>query len=169
MSEQSTLATAIHEAGHAVACFRLFPDRMTGTLSILRNRDDGLLGSHESEKILLPRSTGDDDAERIFESDAVYTCAGYGAMIAKGFPEEEAIVGCEQDFEEARPRLNAAKVKAVELMSSTENIKAVSRLAEELMRFKSMQPDHVEVVIELTQGECSETEYREFLGHLGLV
>ncbi len=153
--------TAVHEAGHAVACHRLFPDRDTGELSITPKDEN--LGAHRAQKMYVEIDTSDAEAEALFMADAIYSCAGYGALKALGYPEKKASLGCGLDFEEAGHRLADAKIKAVALMRRPENMKAIVFLANELLKIETMQPDHVAVAIDTADGANTMLEYQQFL------
>ena len=84
--------TAIHEAGHAVAWNRLFSDRYMGSVSIIPNHEDGLAGMCEGEGLW-----GNEDDRHLADHDT-YGCAGYAAVLAAGYSEDEAAAGCESDF-----------------------------------------------------------------------
>lgn len=159
--------TAIHEAGHAVACLRLWETgRDTGNVTI--DRTGSKLGSHLAEEIIFPANgpvTAEERQE--FENEAIYSCAGYAALIAAGYDEATAVLGCDPDFETAdyvteRP-LAEIKQKAVALMQRPENIKAVSRIAEELLQRTTLDYWDVEVLIEVADGNVTEEEYQTVL------
>jgi len=87
--------TAIHEAGHAVAFYRLCGDdgRYGGRLTIEPHEE--LLGSHSAEELLFPwheEVTAAD--QQAFENEALYACAGYAAMVAVDCTEKDALAGC---------------------------------------------------------------------------
>lgn len=155
------IGTAIHEAGHAVAFVRLFPARVCGDVSI--EPEEGRLGGHIGEELTVCLNTADEQAEAQFEAEAVYCCAGYAAMLAAGYPEEQAIELCESDFVEAGHRLEVGKRKAVELMRRPENRLAVERVAEELLHRKRLDGDHILVLIDVADGETTVEEYHAYL------
>lgn len=151
------LITAIHEAGHAVAFSRLFPGRILGEVSIIPDHDEGFAGACSSEGLW-----GNEDEEHLADHDT-YVCAGYAAVLTTGYSEEEAATGCESDFEEVFGDLDAAKARAIDLMRQPSNLKAVKRLADELVLRKALHPDHVDLLIGVTDGELSEYEYQQLL------
>src|SRR4051812_19078555 len=112
--------TALHEAGHAVACKRLFPWRGVGDLTLVAQHDEGTAGSHETlEALDFAPSDDPTETERQneeFRKQAVYYCAGYAALIAAGYSKREASLGCGADFERgtnAYITLKDAKRRAV--------------------------------------------------------
>lgn len=152
---------AMHEAGHAVACHRLFPDRLSWILTIEPNEYS--FGRIESEYWEFSIDGDLEVAEQYFLDDAVFACAGYGAMKAAGYTDERAQWGCEPDFERAGHRLERAKTKAVALMALPDNIRAVDRLAKELMRHRTLDGDHMGIVIDVSDGGTTEAELAEYL------
>ncbi len=159
--------TAIHEAGHAVASVRLFPDRLVLEVSIEPEPDKGLLGKHAADELTVLCSTPDEQAAASFEAEAIYSCAGYAAVLAAGYPEAEAIAGCESDFAEAGDLLDIGKSKAVELMQRPENQQAVKHVADELSRHRCLDGDHVAVLINVADGDMTEKEYQAYLKLIG--
>ena len=159
--------TAIHEAGHAVALVRLFSDRYALDVSIEPEPGKGRLGTHAAEDLTVLCSTPDEQAAASFEAEAIYSCAGYAAVLAAGYPEAEAIAGCESDFAEAGDLLDIGKSKAVELMQRPENQQAVKHVADELSRHRCLDGDHVAVLIYVADGDMTEKEYQAYLKLIG--
>ena len=102
--------TAIHEAGHAVAFYRLFGDaaRYGHTLTIEPHED--LLGSHRAEELVF-HGVGELTAEQrlAFENEAIYSCASYAALLAavQKATTTRAAIGCKGDD---RPRFSATEI-----------------------------------------------------------
>lgn len=48
-------------------------------------------------------------------------------------------------------------------MQQPENVKAVKRIAEELMLRRQLHPDHVMRLLELSDGELTESEYQQLV------
>lgn len=153
--------TAIHEAGHAVAWSPLFPTRYMMDVSIISDYEDGSAGSFEGQGLW-----GDEDDEHLADHDAWF-CAGYAAVIAAGYSEDVAAAGCDSDFDGVHGDLATAKTKALDLMQQPENVTAVTRIAEELMRRRRLHPDHVTLLLELSDGELPESEYLQLLSFRG--
>ena len=159
--------TAIHEAGHAVAFYRLFGDaaRYGHTLTIKPHED--LLGSHRAEELVF-HGVGELTAEQrlAFENEAIYSCAGYAAVLAAGYSDEAALAGCESDFETAQSvcpvPLKVIKEKAVALMTLSENAAAVARVAGELLSQSTLEWDEVEILIKVADGEATEQDYQRY-------
>ena len=159
--------TAIHEAGHAVAFYRLFGDaaRYGHTLTIEPHED--LLGSHRAEELVF-HGVGELTAEQrlAFENEAIYSCAGYAAVLAAGYSDEAALAGCGSDFDKAERAcdipLNVSKEKAVELMTLPENTAAVARVAGELLSQSTLESDEVEILIAVADGKATEQDYQRY-------
>jgi len=167
-SEENRIPTAYHEAGHAVACYRLFKDdrRYGGRLTIEPRGD--LLGGHFAEELVFYGTEEVTAEERqAFENEAIYACAGYAAMLAAGYAEEEALAGCEADFEKAERvcnvRLYVSKEQAMALMMQPQNIAAVARVAGELLSRSTLEWDEVEILIDVADGEATEQDYQRYL------
>ena len=159
--------TAIHEAGHAVALARFGRDQ--GGVSI--RPDNGTLGRAAGEG--LNNIWSEEDARHI----AVVDAAGYAALIVHGLDEDAAMAGAWEDFENVEAiirdwlpesTVEQWKAQAVELMRDPTNVRAVGRVAEELISRGVIDAQHLPVLIELADGECSEQEYRQFLVLSGL-
>ena len=48
-------------------------------------------------------------------------------------------------------------------MSRPENVKAVRRIADELLVQKTLEPDVVDVLVDVADGKTTEEEYQRFL------
>ncbi len=156
--------TAIHEAGHAVASIRLFPNGHGDTLTIQLDPDAGTTGHFRAEDVSFAEiSVPEEEAETRFLNHAVYCCAGYGAVLAATQDIRSAETGCEPDFEESGRFLDEGKAKAAELMSRPENVQAVKYLADELLSFGALDWEQVVVAVSVPDGEATEQEYRDFL------
>lgn len=161
--------TALHEAGHCVAFIRLFPNRYGVSVTIVPNEGLDLLGLFLAESVDFP--IGDSEPEMTafhaeLELQALCCCAGYAAMIAAGFSQQEAEEGCEIDFYNAKKfsrRPETSKKNAVDLMRQEKNIRAVGRIADELLIRKTIDYDVTEVLVDLIDGETTEEEYRLFV------
>ena len=96
-----------------------------------------------------------------------YHCAGYAATLAAGYAEEEALAGCEADFEKAERvcnvRLYVSKEKAMALMMQPQNIAAVARVAGELLSRSTLEWEDVEILINVADGEATEQDYQRYL------
>ena len=161
-------STATHEAGHAVAFYRLFGDdaRYGGPLTIEPHED--LLGSHGAEELLFPWTEEvTAEVQEAFEKEAIYACAGYAATLAAGYADEKALAGCESDFEAAQSAcpvpLKVIRKKAVALMALSENTAAVARVAAELLSRSTLAWDEVEILIDIADGEATEHDYQRYL------
>jgi hypothetical protein len=164
---QDDTLTAIHEAGHVVARYRhglqlgsvtIEPDFMAGTLGVARGEEAN--GSEELGAV-----------------EVLVSCAGYAALMAAGFEEAQALMGADQDFEEAQALidfwqtedLEVHKVRAVDFMRAPENIKAVRAVADVLLRLRHVDEDHASVLVELADGECTQEEYEQYLVNVAVV
>jgi len=158
--------TAYHEAGHAVAFMRLFESRYPGRLTIISK--DGVEGSHSAEELIFPYTESETPEQReAFENEAIYACSGYAALVAAGYSKEKAEQGCDSDFQKAQEGSNkpleAVKQEAVLLMSQPDNVRAVSRIAEELIKEKTLEPDQVDILLDVADGNITEEEYSQYL------
>jgi len=166
-SEESRISTAYHEAGHAVAFYRLFGDaaRYGHTLTIEPHED--VLGDHRAEELVF-HGVGELTVEQrlAFENEAIYSCAGYAAVLAAGYSDEAALGGCESDFDKAEGAcdipLDVSKEKAVELMTLPENTAAVARVAGELLSQSTLEWEEVEILIAIADGEATEQDYQQY-------
>jgi hypothetical protein len=155
---------AVHEAGHTVAFRRLFPNRYAFGVAIVpddEQEEQEAAGWSANEQL-----HGHED-DRTTADFGAYLCAGYAAVLVAGYSEDEAAAGCGSDFSKVHGDLAAAKVKAIDLMRQPENVKAVNRLADELTRRRRIHPDHIGVLIDLSDGEVTESEYQEMLSFRG--
>ena len=160
--------TAIHEAGHAVAFYRLFGDswRIGHTVSI--EPKDDTAGRHAAEDLSFEGADElTPDQRQMFENEAIYACAGYAALIAADYPEDEAENGCWSDFECAEKcsdkPLATIKQESIALMSRPENVNAMRRIADELLLRKKLDSDVVDVLIDVADGKTTEEDYQRFL------
>ena len=156
--------TAIHEAGHAVALSRF--DREQGDVSIHPDPEEGSLGRAFGEG--LNHIWNEEDARQIAVADA----AGYAALIAHGMDEDTAMAGAWDDFENVETivrdwlpgtTVEEWKAAAVDLMREPPNVRAVNLIATDLMNRGFIRADHLWVLIDLADGECTEEEFREYL------
>ena len=154
---------AIHEAGHGVSRLRLFPDQYFEDISIAQEEDSLGRLTLSFDTTVVPRFSSDEEGEDVFLRDAICACAGYAACVAAGYSQEQALSGCESDFERAGHRKERACELALELMASGANVLAVRLLADKLLELTTVDHDHILILMQLTDGECSEAEYREYL------
>jgi hypothetical protein len=156
------LKTALHESGHAVAHIRL--DIQQDDMTII---PDGIAyGAVSSEGI--NHVTNAEDAHDMVQA----YCAGYASLIAHGYSNERALVGCDDDFEKAFElieswdlKLNLERYKAltVELMSQPMNLDAVKLLADYVLKRERVAGDVIEVLVELSDGDCTKAEFDRFM------
>lgn len=163
--EDDEFDVAIHEAGHAVAHVRLELEHDGADIV----RADGRLGAARGEGIehVFDRS----GAERV----TLALCAGYGAMVAAGYNDDQARAGTDggakSDFELAReliekwllPGLDEWLVRAVDLMRAPENVAAVALVAKHLSQHERLDGDYVDVLVELADGNATEAEFARYL------
>ncbi len=167
-SDIMDLITAIHEAGHAVAHRRLFGDRdFSWGMALVpdeEQEEQGMDGWNMLDRL------GNDDEQSTANYDVVL-CAGYAAIVAAGFSEVEAAVGCDEtdycDFRMVHGDLETAKAKAIDLMREPENVRAVKRIADELLLRRRLHGDHVGLLLDLAFGEITEQFYLQLLAAHG--
>lgn len=162
--------TAIHEAGHAVAYARLFPDEPLRGLTIVPDLDENAAGYAEvpADLAFVGSDMEDTEVEAYFLRVATFCCAGYAATLAFGGDTAEAERGCESDFEDAGHRLEPAKARAIELMAEPANKTAVGLIAEELLKRKTLDPSLVSILVDVADGETDMEGYRQYLALAGL-
>ena len=95
-------------------------------------------------------------------------CAGYAALIATGYSDEVAILGCDDDMENAVELIQSWslsgslaewKSRSVTLMSSLENIRAIDFIAKALMHYETLDSGYLELLIERADGDIPEGEW----------
>jgi ATP-dependent Zn protease len=167
-------ATATHEAGHAVAAVRLeieygtatiVPDEKTGTLGAV-SCDDRYYTHQEEDGLLIGTVS-----QELVEKQFILCFAGYAALIAAGHSEEEALSGTGQDISDAEQLLELVpsaplehwKEEAVALMKRPENINAVRRVANQLIKDCRLLADMIDVLVEVADGNCTEADYERFV------
>lgn len=167
MSQKRT--TAIHEAGHAVSQLRMGFGQ--GEVSIIPNEEEARWGRAVGEG---PQHCWNEEQAR---GMLIGLCAGYGAVKANGYTDEDAESGCCDDFEKAEEmarfwfpgsKLEQWKQEAVEFISRPDNLRAVVLVAAELERRGVLEGEHAEILIELADGACTDEDYRSWLTMSGL-
>ncbi len=96
--------------------------------------------------------------------------SGYAALLAAGYSREVALFGAEDDFEWASQLIDTwqigsepqLKEMAEAMMLQPENIAAVARIAEELMLERRLEYDHIEVLVDVADGQTTEEQYQFF-------
>lgn len=160
-------ATAIHEAGHAVAHVRLRLDH-AGADIIPRGDQLGGAAGEGINQVWDKAGAG---------PVAIAMCAGYAARIAAGHSDAEALEGTGQDFEEAQylidfwclaDDIEAWKRRAVELMCEPSNKAAVALVAEHLLEHKRLDGDFVDVLVEVADGDATEADLARYLQFRGI-
>lgn len=156
------LKTALHESGHAVAHIRLGIQQDDMTII-----PDGIAYGAVSSKG-INHVTNAEDAHDMVQA----YCAGYASLIAHGYSNERALEGCDDDFEKAfdliefwNLKLNLERYKAltVELMSQPMNLAAVKLLADYVLKKERVAGDVIEVLVELSDGDCTKAEFDRFM------
>lgn len=143
-------ATALHEAGHAVAHVRLLDalgNALISHISIVPNPDANTLGHMSAE---------DDPCDAsVAAATVTVLCAGYAALVAAGYEDKEARDGAWSDFERAQELIDAWKLdpleacmgKAVMLMLEDRNINAVRTVASEVLVKRRLDGDYIHALI----------------------
>lgn len=148
--------TAIHEAGHVVANVRF--GIAIGLATIIPR--DNALGEATNEETL------NYDEERAVQ-EILVLCAGYAACFACGLRESDALAGAGDDFDRAQEIIDGWKLgtldewkgKAYLMMLESRNLNAVCLVASKLDEHKKLFDEHIEVLIELSDGEIIEQDY----------
>jgi hypothetical protein len=153
---QSKHSTAIHEAGHAVAHFRLRIDQLGASIA----SDGNLAGySHASSSVFNGRDA---------EDQVIAYCSGYAACLAANLPDADA--GCGDDLEKAQELIESWQLgsltewqaKAVELLSRPENISAVALIAKHLLRWQTLDVDYMGMLLEVADGNMTTAEFDRY-------
>lgn len=153
--------TAYHEAGHAVAHVRL--GILAGNVTIVAT--PSTLGSATGEG-------ADSVCSQDGAKDQILAfCSGYASLVAAGYSDEEARMGCNDDFEQAADLISFWGLgtledwlpQAVAFMRLEENIKAVGLVAEHLTRHETLEGEYIENLVMFADGECSDAEWEKYL------
>lgn len=155
--------TAIHEAGHAVACCRFMPSRYVNMVTIIPDHEEGYEGAH------APAESWDFDANAAL-NDVLYICSGYAACVAAGIESTLAAEGCDSDFDYAKQIIENWRLapleehlsKAISLMQQPENLRAVRLIATELMEYRLLFSDEIEALIEVADANATEEDLARF-------
>jgi len=154
--------TAIHEAGHAVAHYRLHgSSRYVGNISIIPHEGNAGHTYQEEEW---------DCNHESMSKEVLILCAGYAACVAAGLDHTRAMEGCGSDFEKANRIIGGWELEPIDiqiaaattLMEQPKNRRAVQRLADELVRRQTLPGQEIDVLIDLADGEISEEEYAKY-------
>ena len=160
--------TAIHEAGHAVAHCRL--DIQQAFISIdpenIYDDEGNLLGTTLGKAIAEGVEHVYDQVQAGDQTLAYY--AGYAALLAAGYSEEDASRGADDDFALAGYLIDLWQIgeetewkhKAKILMLDDANIVAVARVAEELLLERRLVMGQIGALIEVADGDMPEQEYQ---------
>ena len=160
--------TAIHEAGHAVAHSRLgiLQDHVSIDPENIYDDEGNLLGATLGSAIAEGAEHVNSKEEA---GDQVIACyAGYAALGAAGYSEEDAACGADDDFCIASYLLESWQIgeesdwkgKALAMMREQKNIAAVTRVAEELLQERRLVMDQINTLIEVADDEIPEEEYQ---------
>ena len=157
MNQVNIEHVAIHEAGHAVAQVRL--EILQGRATIKPTTD--LLGSVVAEGENHVYSKND----AISQVLALY--AGYAALVANGHNEDAARDGAGDDFDKANHLIESWELgnrddwllKAINMMKEPKNIKAVKRIANELLDQETVDGDTLDILVDVADGGITEEEY----------
>ena len=150
--------TAYHEAGHSVAHLRLGVLQAMTTIKA----GAGTLGHVTAEG--KEHVWSEEDAEK----QVLCYCAGYAALMAAGYSQDAAMLGTEDDFENASDliaawslsgTLDEWRARSVELMNRPENIRAVEAVARALMDHESLDDGYIDLLVDLVDGNISKQEW----------
>jgi hypothetical protein len=147
--------TSRHEAGHAVAHIRLEIAQECATIL----PGVGTLGGVTAE--------ADPWTEDEAQAQVIAYCSGYAACIAAGYSKHRASAGFRSDLGLAQRLieswgLNALadwRSKAVELMRSSENIRAVDLIGQRLLQYGTVDADCMEFLVDIADGESTQAEF----------
>ena len=167
---------AYHEAGHAVAHIRLDIYQKKATIKLNPCISDSteaegtnyVQNNEDANYWALCYCAGMEEAEK----RVICYCAGYAALIVLGYSDEDAMLGTDDDMENASKliqfwtlpgALDEWKQRSIELLSSPENILAVEAIGKALLRYETVEWEYMEQLIELTDGHITEAEWHQFL------
>lgn len=146
--------TAIHEARHAVACYRLNQQHVNRrVISIVPNECyNGVYSAEETGNSI---------------KESVVLAAGYAAVKLSGNSEQRAIHGCGSDFDEienfAALSVSEAKTRAIALLNTPENQSAIDRVSEWLSEHRVILGDDFDVLMELSDQEITQAEFDAYM------
>ncbi|UCC45163.1 MAG: hypothetical protein JSU65_04410 [Candidatus Zixiibacteriota bacterium] len=154
--------TAYHEAGHAVAHLRLGILQDKATIQPHANN----LGAVTAEGV-----------EHVWDAEDAHKqllgyCAGYAALVAAGYSNDDARSGADDDMENAAElvrkwpsigTLDEGQRQAVTLMSSAENIRAVDYVARALMKHETLEADYMINLVGWADGDMTDEEWLDFI------
>ena len=146
---EEDILTATHEAGHAVAFFRLGIDLKRVTIQPGKNMSGHTLvtGSPIDPLQAIKRVIGD------LSGHAALVVAGYGPAIARDGAGHDFNNAKELITEWALPGpLKRWKAVAVTLMRTPQNIAAVELVAEELLARETLSGKYAEALVEKSDG-----------------
>ncbi|MCC7193920.1 MAG: hypothetical protein IT356_00010 [Gemmatimonadaceae bacterium] len=160
-----TKHTAIHEAGHAVAHVRHGIDQAWATIV----PSEGSAGNVLADEGHWNRDDG--------EAQVLSYCAGFAALVAAGHSTQVAEIGCDDDFKKAVAiiefwdlgNLDTWKARAVDLMQRPENVRAVALIADQLLARERVDADHVQVLVDVADGETTVEELAQYLAFRDMV
>ena len=147
-------STAIHEAGHAIMMLRLdIP--FSGVISI--EPGEGYAGITTTDEIGCGTEEGARDAVLVY-------VASYAACAAAQIQETEA--SYKSDFDEAQRLIDEWKLdgldiwkkRAVDIMSTPENKRAVCRLAKEILTDTTVLGELAAMVVRHSDGTATATD-----------
>ena len=160
--------TAFHEAGHAVAHCRLNIQQVFISIDQEDIYDDegNLIGTTHGKAIAEGVEHVYDQVQAGDQTLAYY--AGYAALLAAGYSEEDASRGADDDFALAGYLIDFWQIgdetewkqKAKILMRDEANILAVARVAEELLLERRLVMDQIGALIDVADGGIPEQEYQ---------
>jgi hypothetical protein len=160
MNDAQLQLAAIHEAGHAVAHVRLEIDQLS--VSIVPMEDS--VGRCRSECEPLSREAAEKQVLSFF--------AGFAAVRAAGHTVQDSEQGCDGDFDAAKRLIAdwqlpgdiaAWKESALALFSTMENRRAAALVAEHLLKRQTVDADYVAVLVELSDGDCTDEDFQRYL------
>jgi hypothetical protein len=163
MEDAKLRRTATCKAGHAVAHVRLGLEHRRVSIGPGRI---GLISKAENEA-----TTPVSDAKRARLVTLVH-CAGYAALIATGYSEEDALRCTSDDLRKAndlierwhlRADLAAWKAEALDLIQRPENVAAVRLVAQHLLERQKLDSDWVGCVLALLDGDMTNDEFAAYV------
>lgn len=158
---------AYHEAGHLLAHIRLGVE--SGVTSIVADLEVGRLGYSEGEDTVFWGRVDEEFETGKRHAWGVSFMAGYAALIVAGETHDEAIVGAENDLDNAGNLgdIDAFKAEAIGLLREHSNQTALMLLAEQLLIHKTIGPLYAEEIVSAADGESTMDDILEAISLQG--
>jgi hypothetical protein len=163
-SQPDLVAIAFHESAHAVVCYRLRPETPSNGISIIpRGSTLGHAGSEGFASIFQGKRADGQNVEMPILSDVdaeiQESFAGYYASLLAGEPRNAARIGASGDLDMVDTLLRYTNTARAVLRKRAERIvqrewKAISAVALEVLKHRSLDQTEVELIVDMADGEA---------------